>query len=140
MNTTPSRLRFAAVSTAVVAAAVGVATTAAASGTSPVYTHKDSGRTVHLAVGSVFRVSLRTCTDCGDSWHWVHRPDPHIVKLVRKRVVSNVQPPAVGGIAHTIYRFKVVAVGRTREVLVEKGPSGTAISHFRLREVAHQPR
>jgi len=106
--------RSAALSTGVVAASVGLAASAIAGSHSPVYTHKDSGRTVRLAVGTVFTVKLRTCSDCGDSWHWVHRPKHHVVKLLSKRIVTHVKPPAVGGIANTVYRFKVVGVGRTR--------------------------
>jgi hypothetical protein len=128
--------RFAALSTAVLATSVGLATTAVASSTAPTYTHRDTGRTVHLAVGKVFRVRLLTCADCGDSWKWVHRPHAGVVKLVSKRVVSEAKPPAVGGEAHTVYRFKVVGAGRTHEGLTEIGPSGKAMAHFRLTEVA----
>lgn len=114
------------------------ATTAVASGTSPVYTHHDTGRTVHLSVGATFEVKLATCADCGDSWHWVHRPSKHIVKELSKRIVTKVKPPEVGGMATTIYRFKVVGGGTTHEGLVETGPSGKSISHFRLTEVNHR--
>jgi hypothetical protein len=125
--------RIAAGSIAALVASTAVATAAGATST-PVYTHKDSGRTIHLSPGTVFKVKLRTCTDCGDAWHWKHRPDHTVVKLLSKRIVSHVTPPAVGGVATTVYRLKVVGPGTTRMVLVERNPSGTAISHFRLRQ------
>lgn len=137
MTITPRSRRLLTVS-AVLAVSGGSFAVAAASGTTPVYKHKDSGRTVHLAVGSKFKVSLRTCADCGDRWSWVHRPDAQVVKLVSKRVVSHVVPPAVGGIASTVYTFKVVGAGRTTEKLVEKGPSGMTVSHFHLTEVTRK--
>jgi hypothetical protein len=136
MNLTRGVRPLAAVSIAVLATSAGLATTAIAGSTSPTYTHKDTGRTVHLAVGTEFRVSLRTCADCGDSWKWAHRPDAGVVKLLSKRVVSKAKPPAVGGEASTIYTFKVVGAGRTHEGLTEIGPSGKVIAHFRLTEVA----
>lgn len=140
MSPTSTGRRFAAVQLAAgsivaVTASAAAMPAAGANGSTPTYTHRDSGRVVHLAVGTVFRVDLRTCADCGDSWRWVHRPDRQVVKLVRERVVSTAKPPQVGGMARTIYRFRVVGVGRTREVLVENGPSGKALSHFRLTEV-----
>ena len=126
--------RIAAASTAALITSTAVATAATAATSTPVYTHKDSGRTIHLAVGTVFKVKLRNCADCGDLWHWKHRPDRHVVKVLSKRIVSHVQPPAVGGIATTIYRLKVVGHGTTKLVLVETSPSGQAIKHFRLTE------
>jgi predicted secreted protein len=132
MSSTRTIRRITAASTAALITSVAVTSTATATTRTPVYTHKDTGRTVHLARGTVFAVKLRTCTDCGDSWHWKNRPNSHIVKQLSKRIVSHVKPPAVGGIATTVYRFKVVGTGTTRMVLVEKGPSGQRISHFRL--------
>jgi hypothetical protein len=137
VDRTPTTRRIAAVSTLAVATTVALSSTAVATGTPPTYTHKDSGRTVHLAVGTIFRVKLRTCTDCGDAWRWVHRPNQAVVKLLSKRVVSTVKPPAVGGVAQTIYRFKVVGAGLARERLVERGPAGAAVAHFRLIELTH---
>lgn len=130
---TMSMRRLAALSTGVVIASAAVGSTAIASTHSPVYTHKDSGRTVHLNTGTVFKIRLKTCADCGDSWSWKHRPNHHVIKqLHRLHVVSTVKPPAVGGIAHTVARFKVVGTGTTSLVLVEKGPSGKRIAHFKL--------
>lgn len=137
-NFSSRRLFTVAAAVAVSCSSLGLA--AAAGGSGPVYKHKDSGRTVHPAVGTTFKVSLRTCADCGDAWHWAHRPNAAVVKLVSKRVVSHVVPPAVGGYASTIYKFKVVGAGRTTEKLVETGPSGKTISHFRLTEVTHRPK
>jgi hypothetical protein len=127
--------RVTALSACVLMSSAAVASTAVA-GSTPVYTHKDSGTTVHLGRGTIFKVKLKTCTDCGDAWHWRHRPNRHIVKQLSKRVVSHVQPPAVGGMATTIYRFKVVGTGTTTMRLVETNPSGKRISRFRLTEAA----
>ena len=136
MNSSRTIRRVAAASTVALVTSASVASAAAAgTTTTPVYTHKDSGRTIHLKVGTIFKVKLKTCFDCGDSWHWKHRPDHHIVKLLRKhQVAPNLQPGETGGIGRTIYKFKVVGRGATRLVLVEDNPSGNVISHFRLRQ------
>jgi predicted secreted protein len=114
------------------------AVTATASATR-VYTHADSGRTVHLKIGTTFKVNLKTCADCGDAWHFTKRPSIGVVRLVSKHVVSHNKPPVVGGFARTIYRFKVVGAGRTTERMVETGPgNGHVVGRFKLTEVTHR--
>jgi hypothetical protein len=82
--------------------------------TIPTYTHRDTGRTLRLHVGDRLRVRLVTVTDGNFFWHYVHRPDPSVVKVVRKRIIAPKLPPgAVGGEAHTVYRLKAVGTGRT---------------------------
>lgn len=119
-----------------VASAAALGMPAATAAGPPVYHHAASGRTVHLTVGTRFSVELKTCADCGYSWKFAHRPDHSVVKVLGSHVVSHAKPPAVGGEATTIYRFKVVGTGRTTFRLVEHAPSGKVSSHFRLTEVA----
>jgi predicted secreted protein len=108
---------------------------AAGSSTAPVYTLKDSGKTVHLAKHHTFKIRLKTAADSGYEWKFTHRPDPTIVKVVRKRVRST--PGQIGGYAHTVITLKTVGAGTTREKLVEKRPFGTGklIGTFSLTEV-----
>jgi predicted secreted protein len=110
------------------------ATGSAATATEPVYTHADSGHTEHLRVGTVFKVRLRGCGDCGDSWSFSKRPNAHVVKVLRRRVVPEAKPPAVGGYDHTVWTMKVVGRGSTTMRIAEHAAAegGKVIKRFRL--------
>jgi hypothetical protein len=129
--------RVARLPIACLAALVTVApATASAAATShePVYTHADSGHTEHLAVGTTFKVRLRGCGDCGDSWSFPKRPDPHVVKILSRRVIAEAKPPAVGGYDHTVWTMKVVGRGSTTMRMAEHAATegGKVIKRFRL--------
>lgn len=47
----------------------------------------DNGRLVYLHAGQQITVALRTCVDCGYSWHVATAPDPRVVGLVKATVV-----------------------------------------------------
>jgi predicted secreted protein len=99
--------------------ATGLADPTSTRATVPTYTHRDSGRTLHLHVGDRLRIRLLTVTDGDFFWHFVRRPDPAVVRVVRKRIVApKLAPGQVGGAAHTIYRLRAVGEGRTRIRLV----------------------
>jgi predicted secreted protein len=96
---------------------------AAASSSTPVYTQKNSGQTVSATVGSKFKIRLKACGDCGDSWSFKQRFDRTVVKLVRTNKTSSATPPAVGGIDTLTWTYKVVGGGTTTVRMVERSAS-----------------
>jgi predicted secreted protein len=133
MSSSRTVRRIAATTIGIVIASTTAASATSAS-TGPVFHHRDSGRTVHLKVGTVFTLKLKGCPTCGYDWNWKHHPNHHIVKQIDKPAhwVSHLKPGETGGFATKVYRFKVVGAGTTRLVLVEKSPAGKVSSHFRL--------
>lgn len=105
--------------------AAPVATPAAAMTTSTVhvYHQKDSGRTIHITRGEKFKVRLKACGDCGNSWSFSHRPAKAIVKFLGKSTRSTATPPAVGGEDIVTWRFKGVGAGTTKIRLAEHSAS-----------------
>ena len=100
-----------------------VASPASAAGSIPIYTHADNGKTEHLAVGTKFKVRLKGCGDCGDTWSFKQKPDPHVVKVLGRNVYTEAQPPAVGGYDHTVWTMRVVGNGTTTMRMVERSAS-----------------
>jgi predicted secreted protein len=112
--------RIALLSAASTVALAPLADSASASSRTPVYTHADNNETHHLQVGQTFKVRLKACGDCGDSWHWKVRPDSDVLKVTDRKSVSSATPPAVGGINTITWTFKVVGKGDTELRLVER--------------------
>jgi predicted secreted protein len=99
------------------------AATSAATTSTPVYTQKDSGRTVHPSQGSKFKIRLKTCADCGDSWSFTKRFDKNVVKLVRTTKSSSATPPAVGGVETITWLYKVVGPGSATVKMAQRSAS-----------------
>ena len=114
--------------------AVGPLAGSATASSGPVYTQANNKQTVSLSEGTVFKVRLKACEDCGDSWHWKVRPDAHIVKVLRKKDVSSAKPPAVGGINTITWTMKVVGSGDTEIMLVKRSAqqSNKVVKRFTL--------
>lgn len=110
---------------AMASATPAYAGTSSAPAKTPTYTGHDSGRTIHARVGHRFRVSLKTDRDGGYSWSFAHRPDRHVVTVVRKRLRPDPHPAGTVGYGyHTIYVFKAVAAGITSMRLHERRSFG----------------
>ncbi|HVV76359.1 MAG TPA: protease inhibitor I42 family protein [Mycobacteriales bacterium] len=124
--------RVALISSALLVAAAPIADSASAAAATHVYKQSDSGKTVSLSKGTVFKVRLKVCEDCGYSWSWKHRPDAKVVKVVKKRDVSSAKPPAVGGINTVTWTMKVVGRGDTKLKLVQHSPAQQVTKRFKL--------
>ncbi|MGN6474687.1 MAG: protease inhibitor I42 family protein [Mycobacteriales bacterium] len=120
-NFAPSLLMASALLVAAPVAATPA--TAAATSTVHVYHQKDSGRTIHITRGEKFKVRLKACGDCGDSWSFSHRPAKTIVKYLGKTTRSTATPPAVGGEDIVTWTFKGVGAGTTKIGLAEHAAS-----------------
>lgn len=109
-----------------------------AAGKTPTYTGHDSGRTIHAAAGHRFRLSLKTDRDGGYSWSFAHRPDRHIVKVVRKRVRPDRHPAGTVGYGyHTVYVFAAASAGSTSMRLRERRSFGARDVARRFHATVH---
>ncbi|MBV9485246.1 MAG: protease inhibitor I42 family protein [Frankiaceae bacterium] len=90
----------------------------------PVYTVKDSHRTVHLSVGKKFKVRTKVNSGTGYKWRWQKHPDRDVVRYKVKTVRKVVyKPPRPGSPITTTYKFKVVGTGTTTLKLRLVGPT-----------------
>lgn len=102
-----------------------------------VYTNADSHTSVRLPVHAKFEVTLKTSTDGGYRWSFSQRSNKKVVQLLNK--VVHVKAGQVGGYTHTVFTFKTVGVGATREKLFEhQGKSTQNEKHFELTQVVHK--
>lgn len=122
MTKTLARILLICSALLVVGGPIAEASSAATSST-PVYTQKKSGQTVSATVGSKFKIRLKACGDCGDSWSFSRRFDKNIVKLVRANKTTSATPPAVGGIDTLTWTYKAVGGGTTTVKMVERSAS-----------------
>ena len=97
------------------------------------FTEKQNGKTVKVHKGHRFKISLETCTDCGDHWVVTHKPDKSVVKIESKKMKADPHSPgAVGFGYHTIWTLKAVGHGKTTIKMVERGPSGQTVKRYKL--------
>jgi hypothetical protein len=106
-------------------------------GRARVFHNGDRGKTVHLAVGQTVKISLRTCVDCGESWHYVDRPKSSVVKVLGKRMKAYQHAPGTAGYPyHTIYTLRADGTGGTTIRLAEYASfdkhKKQDATHFRL--------
>jgi predicted secreted protein len=114
-----------------------IAQPASAASAAKVYTHADSGDTVHVASGTKFKVRLKVCETCGYRWSFANHPRKSVLRLEHKSDVSSAKPPAVGGINTVTWTYQAVHAGKTTMKLVERSPAGKVAKHFRLTVKAH---
>ena len=121
--------------TLVLAAGPLAGSAAATSGShaSYVFTNADSGKTATLTAGTTFKVRLKGCGDCGDSWSFSHRPSTKVVKVVKRQVIPVAKPGMVGGYNHTVWTMEAVGQGTTTMRMAEHSASqGKVIKRFSL--------
>lgn len=125
-----------AAATAIAMSTPFVATATAAPATAKVTTYsiKNSGQTVSMVRGTVFKVHLHYCGDCGDSWSFAQKPAPRIVAFEGRKNTSTAKPPAVGGENDGYWTFKATGPGTTKIRLAEHSAqkSGQVTKRFTL--------
>ncbi|HVT64719.1 MAG TPA: protease inhibitor I42 family protein [Mycobacteriales bacterium] len=109
---------------AVTAQAAPAAAAAAKASHPHVYHLSDRGRTVHVAKGERFKVSLQQATDGGYEWVVTKHPDASILKYVGSKThVAKQQDPAhpiAGAPTKEVFTFRAVGSGTTSFKLAEK--------------------
>jgi predicted secreted protein len=102
-----------------------------------VYHKADSGKTVHVAKGERFKVSLKQATDGGYEWVVSKHPDSSILKYVGSKTHAPKQDPdhpIAGAPTREVFTFRAVGSGTTSFKLAEKRfGREKAIKHFKMR-------
>ncbi len=96
----------------------------------------DNGRLVYLAVGRKVVLSLKTCVDCGYSWHARSLPDPTVVRASGPALVPLPHPSgAVGFPYETRWVLRATGQGMASMHLYETGPQRGAppVASYSLR-------
>lgn len=120
--------------TAIVALGLALALSPAAE--AKTYKKADSGKRVKLAKGETFKVRLKQHTGGGYLWQYRRKPNPAVLKRVKKRTITPCKAAyCVGGNSIIVWTFKAVGRGRTTLALVERRSFGNRkpINRFSLR-------
>jgi predicted secreted protein len=117
---TRARLLIGAAALATIATPLAAAASPSATSVgTTTYNGTQSGKTIMVKPGAVFKVHLHYCSDCGDNWVFSRKPAATTVAFEGRKNTSTAKAPAVGGENDGYWTFKAVGKGTTTIGLAE---------------------